>query len=103
MYVTPITPSEAADKGQFPDEVILAFNELIAKHLNGRSSTFPQEEVIELIKAKTRVSRWDILDRHWLEVTVLYDNPKAGWIVRRLEPIRNRGDALFIFTAMSRP
>ena len=90
----PIKPDEVADhkrKVVIPEKVFEAFNELIAKHWNGRTARFAQDEVVELIlkkyaRSKT-VTRSSIFDNHWLDVEPVYR--EAGWKVVYDSPAYN--------------
>jgi hypothetical protein len=84
--VKPITPKEVS-KGKldsFPDKVIEAFNELIAKHWDGRESHFKQDEVVALIRRKMDMSSSQIFENNWLDVEDTYR--KAGWTVEYDSP-----------------
>ena len=87
MAAKPITPGEVckAKKDSLPDEVLEAFNELIAKHWDGSSATIRQKEVVALIKSKLDLKRHDqIYARGWLDVEDVYR--KAGWTVTYDKP-----------------
>ena len=84
MSVKPITPKEVVGKKQkaLPDEVIEAFNELIAENWNGSDASFLQKKVIKKIQQKVGagvVSGQDICDKGWLDVESVFK--KAGWNV----------------------
>jgi hypothetical protein len=49
MPVKPITPSDMPAR-EFPDEVVQAFNDVIAKSHRKGTATFKQKEVVKLIK-----------------------------------------------------
>lgn len=78
----PIKPSEVIDKKQelIPDEVIEAFNEMIAANWNGTSSTVSQTEVYALIKKKLGKD----FPMNYLDVEDIYR--KAGWKVNYDKP-----------------
>ena len=95
----PITPSEVASrKAQIlPAFVLDAFNEVIAKHWNGRSSTFEQDEVVaELLAKDLTATRDDVFNNHWLDVEPCYR--EAGWTVSYDRPGFNESySATFTF------
>lgn len=85
----PISPDEVVASKVIPDEVIAAFNTLIAKEWNGRNANFKQDEVIvEVIKnfkaSGKLVTRQQIFDEHYLDVEGLFE--KAGWEVEYDKP-----------------
>ncbi|MBI3633338.1 MAG: hypothetical protein HY226_03550 [Candidatus Vogelbacteria bacterium] len=87
--VAPIKPGEItkAKKVSFPAAVLRAFNELIVKHMSGKSASFRQDEVIELIMAKMHLEgneRNKIFDNNWLDVEAVYR--AEGWIVEYDKP-----------------
>jgi hypothetical protein len=93
----PITPSEVAAKKQtgFPDQVLEAFNELIAKNFSGNSATVSQDEVVKLM-VKKGLKSYDIYDNNWLDVEGVYE--KAGWKVVYDKPGYNEDyGAFFVF------
>lgn len=90
MAVQPIKPSQVIKKKKdsIPDYVIESFNELIAKHFNGSSSTIRQDEVLSLILSKMpRYSRQNVFDNNWLDVEDIFR--KAGWQVNYYKPAYN--------------
>lgn len=105
MSIKPITPAEAKLKRKFPSHVIKAFNECIGKNMSGRSSTFTQDDVVDLIcksvskNATTqREYRRTIYDNHWLDVEDLYRS--VGWKVEFDKPAYNETyKAKFTFSA----
>lgn len=78
--VKPITPETiGAEKRKiFPDEVISAFNELIAKHWRRGSAKVVQSDVVALI-VKKGISVEDINRNGWLHVEEIYND--VGWEV----------------------
>lgn len=80
MASKPIRPDEVVNlkKTTIPDEVIDAFNELIARNFDGNSSTFRLSTVIELIVSKGLISK-EIHSNHWLDVEPVYR--EEGWLV----------------------
>lgn len=82
----PITPGEVSKKkaADMPDQVIEAFNELIAKHWDGKASSFKQTEIVDLIVSRMEVRRGAVFDNGWLNVEELYE--KAGWEVDYDQP-----------------
>lgn len=97
--VKPISPSEVIDKKKetIPNEVIEAFNELIAENFDGHSSHVEQNEVISLIVNKLSIAREYIFKKHWLDVEDIFR--EAGWEVEYDKPGYNESySAYFIFT-----
>ena len=84
----PITPAEVASKKleTIPDEVIGAFNELIARHYNHGESTFRHKELLALLQSKMgdEVSTQEMCNRGWLDVEPIFQN--AGWDVEFDKP-----------------
>lgn len=75
----PIRPEDMVSfPVNFPDEVIEAFNELIAKYFRDGRSGFKQDEVVARMVRKG-LKKKDIDSNHWLDVEGLYE--AAGWIV----------------------
>lgn len=94
-----ITPEEAVElkSDVIPPEVFMAFNETIARHLNGGQASFRQAEVVSLIAGRVDCSAQYIFEHNWLDVEAVYR--KAGWLVTYDKPGYNEsGDATFIFT-----
>lgn len=79
----PISPNDvvAQKLKQIPDQVIQAFNELIAKKWNGSKAVIEQDEVIAKIIAIFfgTITRQEIFDNHWLDVEGVYES--EGWKV----------------------
>ncbi len=100
MSIKPIKPSEVVDlkKNLFPDFVIEAFNELIAKNFRNKESTFKQSEVVKLIleKSTTNICQNDIYENSWLDVEDAYRS--EGWSVEYDKPGYNESyPATFTF------
>ena len=90
--VEPIKPKEVVGKKKeaLPDEVIEAFNELIAEHWKNKSSSFLQRKVIARIQQKMGagvISGQEICDKGYLDVEAIYI--KAGWDVKYNSPAYN--------------
>jgi metal-responsive CopG/Arc/MetJ family transcriptional regulator len=98
MAINPIKPSEAVGLKTvlIPDEVMLAFNEMIAQNmLNGRSE-FTLKEVIDRIASKG-ISRAEIQKNHWLDIEDVYR--AAGWkVVYDVPAMDEHYDSKYIFT-----
>lgn len=97
--VKPISPGEvvALKKTIMPDGVITAFNEVIAKHFDGRSATFTQNEVLSKIVTTMDVGRATVYDNRWLDVEDIYR--AEGWHVHYDRPAYNETyEAKFTFT-----
>lgn len=78
MPVKPITPDDlASGRGKnIPDQVIEAFNELIAE-TGGRVL---QDDVVKRILAKMPiVERYEVFKKGWLDIEGIYG--EAGWKV----------------------
>ncbi len=78
----PLKPEEVVDakKDSLPDEVMKAFNELIAEHWDGYVSKFKQKEAIErIIKKLPDLTRQDVFDRNYLDIEDVFE--KVGWKV----------------------
>ena len=92
--VKPITPKEVVGKktSGIPDFVLEAFNMCIAKHWDGRSSNFTQNEVVENAienappeeQEDTVDLRRRIYENRWLDVERIYE--RAGWKVEYDKP-----------------
>lgn len=82
----PIRPDEVTSlKAQtLPDEVFDVFNAAIAKHWDGRSATFTQDEVVAALAEKLSTSREDLYARKLLDVEDVYR--AAGWSVEYNRP-----------------
>lgn len=79
----PIAPDDvvAAKTATIPDEVFEAFNEAIARHWNGRTSTFTQDEVVKAIELKLngRMTKQELFANGCLDVEDSYR--ALGWTV----------------------
>ena len=86
--IPPIKPSEVAEKMIFPDEVMSAFNELIAAGFDGRQSVVKQDAVIKLIGEKNpKFTPALVFASNWLNVEPVYR--LHGWIVVYDKPAYN--------------
>lgn len=90
--VKPISPKDVvtAKQESLPDQVMEAFNELIAENWKESHSKFKQKEVLMRIKIKfqsTTMTEDQILDNNWLDVEEVYR--KAGWNVIYDSPAYN--------------
>lgn len=108
--INPITPGTAVahKRGLIPDEVIKAFNDLIAIHFDGNRAEFRQEEAVRAILESGAVpDRQGVFDRHWLDVEPVYR--AAGWTVAYDKPgydkpgYNDPGCPVFTFTRPGRP
>ena len=89
----------AKKKAQLPPEVLDAFNELIAEHFDGTSSSFEQKEVVSRIRKKFggKYTSQQLFDRNWLDVEPIYR--KEGWKVEYDKPAYCESyEATFEFT-----
>lgn len=84
--VEPIKPGEIQEvkNSSIPDKVLEVFNQLITDNWNGRSSTFKQEEVVEILVDQHEFDKSEIFDKHWLDVEPLFRS--QGWIVEYDKP-----------------
>lgn len=82
----PIRPDEIAEAkvGHIPAAVIEAFNKLIALNFSGDSASVKQDDVIDEVTRTTDLSRYEILDKGYLNVEEIFR--KAGWKVRYEKP-----------------
>lgn len=95
----PISPKSKFAK-KFPDQVIEAFNELIAKNMRDGEAKVSQDEVVALIVSKMGVDRADVFDNSWLDVESLYE--KHGWTVTYDKPAYYESyGAFFVFSKES--
>jgi hypothetical protein len=86
----------AALNREFPDFVIESFNECIVASKLKNSTTVKQDDVMDLICAKSGETRQKVFDNHWLDVEQYYRN--AGWIVTYDKPAYNESyKAYFTF------
>lgn len=105
----PISPDQVGlvQEMEIPPKVFDAFNAAIAKHWNGRSARFIQEDVIDTILGNmneglddeddARVKRADVFKYHWLDVEAAYRD--KGWSVEYDKPAYNESySANFTFT-----
>ena len=85
----PIKPKDivSAKKESMPDQVIEAFNELIAEKWDGSSSTVKQSDAVKRIISKfgwDKTQSNELFDNHWLDVEPIFR--KAGWKVEYDKP-----------------
>ncbi len=104
MAVKPITPKEAVGlkKELLPDEVLEAFNELIAENIRDGEATFKATDVAARIKKKLQVKSIDaVFDKGHMDVEDIYR--KAGWKVEYDRPgYCESYAATYTFTSKSR-
>jgi len=94
----PIAPSAVTDLKTtlIPEYVFDAFNHMIAKNWNGRSSSFTQDAVIDKICETQTVDRQHLFINNYLDVEDSYR--KLGWFVHYDKPAYNEtGEAMFTF------
>lgn len=96
--VQPVTPREVEQTLiPFPDDVLTAFNMIIAQNYRNGVSRFEQSEVVAAIIALTGKPRNHIFDNHWLDVETVYR--RAGWKVEYDKPGYNETyEPTFTFT-----
>lgn len=89
MGIKPISPDNIVEAKlkTIPDQVIQAFNEMIARKWNGSSSTIKQDDVITEIQKNFACGRHEIFDNKWLDVEDIYR--AEGWIVEYDKPAYN--------------
>lgn len=109
--IKPISPREVIGKKKelMPDEVLLAFNEIIAKNFSNGSATVRQCDIVALLVEKLQMNpeyanetsavlKGRIFNNHWLDVEGIYR--KAGWIVSYDKPGFNESyEATFEFAS----
>ena len=99
--VKPITPEEVAKLKVtlIPDDVIAVINKTIAKHFNGRTASFTQDELVKAITLETSHNRQEIYANKWLDFEPIYR--EQGWKVKFDNPAYNESYAAnFTFTAI---
>lgn len=100
MAVKPISPEEVAKTklNQIPDEVIEAFNELIAENFsNGYSVVKQSLAVARIAKKMKKTGKADKFDINWLNIEEVYE--KNGWKVVYDKPGYNESyPATFTFS-----
>ena len=102
MSIEPINPSEVLEIKDtlLPNEVIIAFNFLIAKNFkNGLAEISHDDAVSEIIfnfkKNGKNIEYDEVLENNYLEVENLYRN--KGWKVRFEKDELHNKDKFFIF------
>ena len=77
----PIKPSEVVSKkaSTIPKVVIETFNELIARHWNGATSTFKMQEAEILICSKLDCEPKYLYENHYMDIEDIYR--AEGWAV----------------------
>lgn len=86
----PIRPEEAAARKLdcLPEEVIDAFNDLIAMHYDGIQAMFSQEEIVNALVDRGVIQHpQEAFDRHLLDVEPVYR--AYGWTVTYDKPAYN--------------
>jgi hypothetical protein len=104
----PIKPEDVVElkEKHIPEEVFTAFNNLIAKHFDGRSSRITANSVMsellinppkEVVEMEPACRRKYIFENRYLDVEDIYRN--AGWKVEYDGPgYSETYDAYFVFT-----
>ena len=89
--IKPVTPEKVnkTKQKQIPDQVMQAFNTLIAKEWDGSSARIQQKEVVSEIlknfkKSGTKIKGEKIFENNWLDVENIYRG--AGWLVEYDKP-----------------
>jgi hypothetical protein len=77
----PITPAEASESGaHIPPEVFDVFNNILVELIpNASFIIILESHVVKKIEEKLGCKRYEIFDKHWLDVEEAYR--KAGWTV----------------------
>lgn len=99
MTVEPIRPDEVLDLQQklLPDEVIKAWNLLIAENFRGSTAVIYQDDAITRLEVHMDCSRDTVFKKGYLEIEDIYR--KAGWTVKYDKPGYNENyKAFFRFT-----
>ena len=114
--IRPIEPKEVIDKkvNIIPEEVIEAFNELIAQNYSEGYATVLQKDAERLMIAKGLdrlitiekgeekvVDKSIIYKNHWMDVEGIYR--KAGWKVEYDKPVGYAGETFEPYFRFSRP
>ena len=105
--VKAVKPDQIASlkEEQIPNEVLAAFNALIAKNFDGKQAIVMQDEVVEAIMAEfknngKKMTRDKLFDNNWLDVEIIYQ--KEGWKVEFDQPAYcETYDAFFTFKKKS--
>lgn len=84
--VQPIRPQDVPSRAarRIPDEVIAAFNKLIAEKMSGDTAVVRQADVVNEIVATSGLTKQDIFHGKYLDVEELFAD--AGWKVRYTKP-----------------
>lgn len=102
MPVKPIKPNEviAHKKAIFPDAVMTAFNELIAKNFSRGEASFKQKAVVARM-VELGLTANEISENNWLDVEEVFE--ADGWKVTYDKPGFNEFyDATFTFKKKKR-
>ena len=97
--IKPIKPEEVV--GVIPDEVIMAFNKLIANHWNGKEATILQKDAVKetlnnFKNSGKKMTEDKLFEMNYLDVEGLYQN--QGWKVDFDKPAYNETyEAYFVF------
>jgi hypothetical protein len=95
--VLPIRPEEVDTGKHIPDEVIEAFNELIAEKYIGYAVVGRENAIKRILTKLPDVERMDIINKGWLNIEGIYAS--AGWDVKYDKPGYNESyDPYFTFT-----
>ena len=97
--IKPVSPDEVVGLKShiFPDGVIDAVNKTIAKHYDGKTAKFSQDEVLREICAAMGVPRDTVFSHKWLDFEPLYE--AEGWKVYYDKPAYNESyEPTFTFT-----
>lgn len=97
--VKPITPDEViAGKRKFlPDEVIVVWNEAIARNWDGNVANIKQDDIISSLTSRFECHRNDVFSSGWLEIEDVYR--EHGWKVVYDKPAYYESySAIFTFT-----
>lgn len=94
----PIRPEDVTEtkRGNFPPEVMQAWNDIIAKNFSNGSSFIRQNEIAEAIAKKLDITRTEVFDNKYLDIEDIYR--AHGWKVEYDKPGYNESyEASFTF------
>ncbi len=100
IKIKPIRPDDVLElkKTIIPDQVIGAFNHLIAKNFSNGMAVVKQKDIVSEIMTRMELDDSnDIFNNHWLDVEEIYGN--SGWHVNYDKPAYNEDyDAFYEFS-----
>ena len=90
MTIKPIRPESVTHI--VPEEVIVAFNSLIAEYYDGREAVIGQAEAAQAVAREINITLAEVYSKRYLDIEGLYID--AGWDVSYHKPDYN-ADAQF--------